>query len=38
MNDDNPSGAEAAFKYVLNVLAGIGLIAALIAVLIWSVK
>lgn len=31
----NPAGAEAAFKYVLNVLAGIGLIAAVIAAAIY---
>ena len=32
----NPAGTEAAFKYVLNVLAGIGIVAFIIAVLIWS--
>ena len=38
MNDDNPSGAEAAFTYVLNVLAGIGIGAFIVAIVIWSVK
>ena len=34
----NPVSAEAAFTYVLNVLAGIGIGAFIVAVLIWSVK
>ena len=34
----NPSGAEAAFTYVLNVLASIGIGAFIVALLIWSVK
>ena len=33
-----PASQEAAFTYVLNILAGIGLIAAVIAVLNWSLK
>ena len=34
----DPASTEAAFRYILNILAGIGFIAAVIAVLIWSVK
>ena len=34
----NPVSPEAAFTYVLNVLAGIGIGAFIVAVLIWSVK
>ncbi len=33
-----PASQDAAFEYVLNILAGIGFIAALIAVAIWSLK
>jgi hypothetical protein len=33
-----PASQEAAFKYVMNILAGIGFIAALIAVTIWGLK
>ena len=38
MNDDNPIGQEAALKYVLNVLAGIGVFSFVMAIVIWSVK
>ena len=33
-----PASQEAAFTYVLNVLAGIGIGAFIVAIVIWSVK
>ena len=33
-----PASMESAFGYVLNILDGVGFIAALIAVAIWSLK
>jgi len=33
-----PASQEAAFKYVLNILAGIGIGAFLVAVCIWGLK
>ena len=38
MNDDNPSGADAALKYISTILAGIGIGAFIVAIVIWSVK
>ena len=34
----NPASQEAAFKYVLNILAGIGIGAFIVAVCIWGLK
>ena len=38
MNDDNPSGAEAALKYLSTILAGIGVFSFVMAIVIWSLK
>ena len=38
MNDDNPSSAEAALKYLSIILAGIGVFSFVMAIVIWSLK